>query len=84
MKNTFNFLQFTNWLFICRENIEAIKKDVINENITKQQAIEWLLIEKKRISILRDVLDKKVRFFGVQSSFLKNLSEIKKRYGIED
>jgi len=83
MKNSFNFLQFTNWLLICRENIEKIKQDILNEKITKQEAIDRLTAEKRRIGILRDVLDRKVRFFGIQSSFLKKLSDIKKSYGIE-
>jgi len=83
MKNSFNFLQFTNWLLICRENIGKIKQEILDEKITKQQAIEKLLAEKKRISILKDVLDKKVRLFGIQSHFLKNLNELKKRYGVE-
>lgn len=84
MKNNFNFLQFTNWLLICRENIDAIKQDVLNEKINKQEAVDRLLVEKRKISILRDVLDRKVRFFGIQSSFLKSLADIKKRYGIEE
>jgi hypothetical protein len=84
MKNKFNFLQFTNWLLICRENIAKIKQEVLDEKITKQEAVERLLAEKKRISILRDVLDKKVRLFGVQPEFLKKLNETKKRYGIEE
>lgn len=84
MKNNFNFLQFTNWLLICRENIESIKQDVLNEKITKQEAIDRLLAEKKKIGILKDVLDRKVRLFGIQSTFLKSLKEIKKRYGIEE
>jgi|688.fasta_scaffold109415_2 hypothetical protein len=84
MKNKFNFLQFTNWLFICRENIESIKQDVLQEKITKQDAIEKLLAEKKKISILRDVLDRKVRLFGIQAGFLRSLKDLKKRYGIEE
>lgn len=84
MKNSFNFLQFTNWLFVCRENIESIKQDVLDEKITKQQAIEKLLAEKKKISILRDVLERKVRLFGIQASFLRSLKDLKKRYGIEE
>ena len=84
MKNSFNFLQFTNWLLICRENVDAIKQDVIQEKITKQEAIDRLLLEKKKISILRDVLDRKVRLFGIQTDFLRSLKEIKKRYQIEE
>ena len=84
MKNNFNFLQFTNWLLICRENIEKIKQDVLNESITKQEAIDRLIAEKKKIGILKDVLDRKVRLFGIQADFLKSLKELKKRYGIEE
>lgn len=84
MKNNFNFLQFTNWLLICRENIEKIKQDVLNESITKQEAIDRLMAEKKKIGILKDVLDRKVRLFGIQADFLKSLKELKKRYGIEE
>lgn len=84
MKNNFNFLQFTNWLLICRENIEKIKQDVLNENITKQEAIDRLMAEKRKIGILKDVLDRKVRLFGIQADFLKSLKELKKRYGIEE
>jgi hypothetical protein len=83
MKNNFNFLQFTNWLLICRENIEKIRQEVVDEKITKQEAIDRLLIERKKISILKEVLDKKVRLFGIQPSFLKSLEEIKKKYGID-
>ena len=84
MKNNFNFLQFTNWLLICRENIEKIKQDVLNENITKQEAIDRLMAEKRKIGILKDVLDRKVRLFGIQADFLKSLKELKKRYGLEE
>ena len=84
MKNNFNFLQFTNWLLICRENIEKIKQDVLNENITKQEAIDRLMAEKRKIGILKDVLDRQVRLFGIQADFLKSLKELKKRYGIEE
>lgn len=84
MKNNFNFLQFTNWLLICRENIEKIKQDVLSESITKQEAIDRLMAEKKKIGILKDVLDRKVRLFGIQADFLKSLKELKKRYGIEE
>lgn len=84
MKNSFNFLQFTNWLLVCRENINYIKQEILEEKITKKEAIEKLLVEKKKISILKDVLDRKVRLHGIQASFLKSLSEIKKRYGLEE
>jgi len=83
MKNKFNFLQFTNWLLICRNNVEKIKEEILEEKISKQEAIEKLLIERKKISILRDVLDRKVKLFGIQPDFIKNLKNIKNKYGIE-
>jgi len=84
MRNTFNFLQFTNWLLVCRENINNIKQEVLEEKITKKEAIEKLLLEKKKISILKDVLDRKVRLHGIQPNFLRNMEEIKKRYGLDE
>ena len=84
MKNKFNFLQFTNWLMVCRENIILIRDQVLREEITKEQAIEKLLAEKRRISILRNVLDRSVQLHGVQKDFLKKLKDLKKEYGIEE
>ena len=84
MKNSFNFIQFTNWLLVCRENIIKLRDEILNDKLTKEQAIERLLSEKRKISILKDVLDKKARLHGVQPDFLKKLKEIKKQYGIEE
>jgi hypothetical protein len=84
MKNRFNFIQFTNWLLVCRENIIKIRDQVLNYELTKEEAIEKLSTEKRKISILRDVLDKKAILHGVQPDFLKKLKEIKKHYGIEN
>ena len=84
MKNKFNFLQFTNWLLVCRENIIAIREQVINEEISKEEALERLRGEKRKIGILKGVLDRNVHLHGVQKDFLKRLKELKKEYGIED
>ena len=84
MKNSFNFLQFANWLFVCRENIIRIREQVATNELTKEQAIEKLLIEKKHISTLIAVLDRGANIHGIQSSFLRNLKEIKKQYDIEE
>lgn len=84
MKNSFNFLQFTNWLLICRERIKTIKEQILNDELTKEEAINKLIEEKRKISILSDVLEKKVRLYGIQKDFLINLKNIKKEYGIED
>lgn len=84
MKNKFNFIQFTNWLIVCRESIIKIRDDILNDKLTKEQAIEKLISERRKISILKDVLDKKARLHGIQPNFLIKLKEIKKQYGIED
>ena len=84
MKYSFNFLQVTNWLLVCRENIKKIRDQVLNEEISKEKAIELLTNEKRRISVLKDILYRKIRLHGISNDFLKNLKEIKKEYGIED
>jgi len=83
MKNKFNFLQFTNWLLICRENIIQIRDMVLNEKISKEEALEKLRAEKRKIGILRGVLDRNIHLHGVQKDFLKKLKDLKKEYGIE-
>ena len=84
MKYSFNFLQVTNWLLVCRENIKKIRDQVLAEQISKEQAIELLMVEKRRISTLKDILHRKVRLHGISKDFLKSLKEIKKEYGVED
>jgi len=84
MKYSFNFLQVTNWLLVCRENIKKIRDKVVNEQISKEEAISQLVIEKQKILKLKDILHRKIRLHGIQASFLKNLKELKREYGIED
>ncbi len=84
MKYSFNFLQVTNWLYVCRENIKKIRDQVLKEELTKEKALEMLINEKRRISTLKDILNRKVRLHGISNDFLKNLKEIKKEYGVED
>lgn len=84
MKYSFNFLQVTNWLIVCRENIKKIRDSVLNEQVSKEEAIKLLQIEKQKILKLKDILHRKVRLHGIQSSFLKNLKDLKREYGIED
>lgn len=84
VKNSFNFIQYTNWLLVCRENILKIKQQILNDELTKEEAINKLISERKKISILRDVLDKKARLHGIQKDFLTKLNQIKKEYGIDD
>jgi len=84
MKYSFNFLQVTNWLIVCRENIKKIRDQVLAEEISKEQAIQKLLNEKRRITTLKDILNRKTRLHGISKDFLKSLKEIKKEYGVED
>lgn len=84
MKYSFNFIQVTNWLMICRENIKKIRDKVLNEEISKEKAIELLQTEKNKVTKLKDILHRKIRLHGIQHDFLKNLKEIKKEYGIDD
>ena len=84
MKYSFNFIQVTNWLMICRENIKKIRDKVLNEDMSKEQAIEMLISERNKVTKLKDILHRKVRLHGIQKDFLKNLKEIKREYGIED
>lgn len=84
MKYSFNFIQVTNWLMICRENIKNIRDKVINEEISKEQAIQMLSVERNKVTKLKDILHRKVRLHGIQKDFLANLKKIKQEYGIED
>jgi len=84
MKYSFNFIQVTNWLMICRENIKKIRDKVMNEEISKEKAIELLTSEKHKVTKLKDILHRKIRLHGIQKDFLANLAKIKKEYGIED
>jgi len=84
MKYSFNFLQVTNWLLVCRTNIKRIRDQVLNEEITKDQALVLLRAEKHKIAALKDILHRKARLHGVSKDFLQNLKDIKKEYGIED
>ena len=84
MKYSFNFIQVTNWLMVCRENIKKIRDQVLNEEISKEEAIRKLIAEKNKVTKLKDILNRKIRLHGIQKDFLNNLKEIKREYGIED
>ncbi len=84
MKYSFNFLQVTNWLVVCRENIKKIRDQVLNEEISKDEAIKRITTEKRRISTLKDILNRKVRLHGISPEFLRSLKQIKKEYGVEE
>ncbi len=78
MKNKFNFLQIANWVYFCIQNLKSIK----NTNLSNEEVKLKLQIEIKKLEIIKDVLNKQKKLQGINSQFLKNLSSIKKDYGI--
>lgn len=80
MKNKFNFLQIANWIYICITNLKKIK----NSNITNKEKIEILTLEKRKILLVKDIINKKATLHGISPEFLKKLGEIKKEYGLKD
>lgn len=69
---------------VCRENIKRIRDQVLNEQVSKEEALTLLGAERRKITALKDILYRKSRLHGVSKDFLQNLKEIKKEYGIED
>lgn len=80
MKTKFNFLQIANWIYICLENLKKIN----NEQIPNSEKIKKLIVEKKKFSMLKDILNKKFILHGINNEFIKNIKNIKKQYEIED
>lgn len=78
MKNKFNFLQISNWIYISLIQIKNF--NLKNKNEQK----EILLQQKKIFMIIKEVLLKKRQLYGINLEFLKNLKEIKKEYGIHE
>lgn len=84
MKYKFSFIQVTNWLMICRENLIKIREEA-NEGFKDKQAILSKLKKQKRdLLLVKDILNRKIKLHGISQNFLKNLKTIKKEYGIED
>ena len=84
MKNSFNFIQVANWLYIILTNLRNFRIRIDKEKISKQEALVILNSQKKHLELIKDVLNKNSRLLGIQSDFLKNFKEIKKQYGIEE
>ena len=83
MKYNFSFLQVSNWILICKKNTEEILNQYRLKNYNKAKAIEKLEAEKKKIVILKDIINKQAKLAGIEPEFIKNLAQIKKEYGIE-
>jgi len=84
MKSSFNFLQVANWVYVIRTSLKDFRVRLDEEKVSKQEALTLLNNQKRQLELIKDILNKKANLLGIQHSFLKNLKEIKKSYGIED
>lgn len=84
MKYSFNFIQVANWLYVCRQNFKKIQQHLIKKDIADDQMLNLLTKEKKHLNILKSILNRKTRLYGIGPDFIKNMKNIKKEYGIEE
>jgi hypothetical protein len=84
MKSNFNFIQVANWAYIIRSELKHFRLKIDKEKPSKDEALQLLATQKKRLELIKDVLNKNTRLLGIQPEFLKNLQQIKKEYGIEE
>jgi hypothetical protein len=84
MKYSFNFIQVANWVYVIRTSLKDFRVRLDEEKVSKQEALTLLNNQKRQLELIKDILNKKANLLGIQHSFLKNLKEIKKSYGIED
>lgn len=84
MKYKFSFLQVTNWLMICRQNLIKVREEANDNFKNKEEIIKKLKKQKADLLLVKDILNRKVKLHGISTDFLKNLKAIKKEYGIEE
>lgn len=84
MKYKFSFLQVTNWLMICRQNLYKIREEANEGFKDKEEIIKKLKKQKADLLLVKDILNRKVKLHGISPDFLKNLQAIKKEYGFEE
>lgn len=84
MKYNFNFLQIANWVYIVRTNLKNLRNRLDVEKIDKKEALQLLKSQKRQLELIKDIINKKTQLQGIQPSFLKNLKDIKKQFGIEE
>jgi len=84
MKYKFSFLQVTNWLMICRQNLLSIREEANEGFKNKEEIIKKLKKQKADLLLVKDILNRKVKLHGISPNFLKNLQAIKKEYGMEE
>lgn len=79
MKNSFNFIQVANLIYIIRNNFLNIDKD-----ISKEEFINFMNKQKYYLKLFKDVLEKKKKLIGIQKQFLKDLVGIKEQLNLEE
>lgn len=84
MKNSFNFIQVANWVYIIKTKLKQFRLRLDTEKVSKEEALEILKTQKRQLELIKGMLNKNVRLVGIQPDFLKNLKTIKKEYGIEE
>ncbi len=84
MKYKFNFIQIANWLYVCRENLFNTRKNVLDEKLSKNEAIEKLQAQKRHLLLIKDIINRKTFLHGIQPEFLRNFKKIKEMYGIKE
>ncbi len=84
MKYKFNFIQIANWLYVCRQNLFNIRKDILDEKLSKNEAIEKLQAQKRHLLLIKDIVNRKTFLHGIQTEFLRNFKKIKEMYDIKD
>lgn len=82
MKYNFSFMQVINWLLVCKNNLLKIEEE--KQNLTREELIYKLKLQKEKVLIVKDILDRKVKLQGINADFLRNFKEIKRSYGIKD
>lgn len=84
MKYKFSFIQVTNWLMICRQNLMKVREEANEGFKNKEEIIEKLKKQKRDLLLVKEILNRKIRLHGISPDFLKNFKEIKKEYGIKE
>jgi hypothetical protein len=83
MKYNFSFLQVINWLFACKNNLSKFSEELKTGSQKKEDLIISLEMQKNKLLLVKEILNRKVKLYGISSDFLKDLKQIKKDYGIE-
>lgn len=83
MKYNFSFIQVINWLVTCKNNLLKFEEEIKNNPQSKKDLLERMKAEKRKLLLVKDILDRKTKLQGVNAEFLKNFNKLKKDYGVE-